>query len=361
MGDADVPSHDSSDDDDDLDDDCRHSDEEFEQRRLLRALTRCSRALRASSQDEEARVKCAEKLRALMVALNERGEPGRGFGARVVAKCARARAGDACGRVAACVMSTFKLSVGFMAYCDGDGYERMVWDTIAVGLGHRLSTVRSVTVLAMGEAFDVGNVGNRRAFVAFLTGCDALSSSMSSSSSSSSLSANYFGALIRDRAASVRSNFTYVLGQCLADDDGVAPRVLPYILTALCDDIIDVREVAQEAVEDVIGTSKFEDLVGQNFGDVLEPALKELAAHAGTGLYEDITFQALQLIHTLVTFARERGVIQFAPNIYESMLAVMNHERTEERAKCEAKKTLDALERACPDIATVFSQLKVHH
>jgi len=338
--------------------------------RTVRALTRWSRALRRAmgddeeededededemrvvcalsascARDEGIRVQCAEDAREAMEALGATGRAsGKTLGAREVAMCARACAGDACGRVVVSVMRALERGVVFLVGDDDEAWARAARDAIAVGARHRLSAARAAAVVALGAALEVGD---RYALVAYFTGCDA----------SCSLSVNHFGALIRDRSASVRATFTRVLGRCLADDDRVASRVLPYVLTALCDDIDDVRIVAEDVVSNVIGTLKFEELVGQNFGDMLEPALRELAAHAGTGWYEDIAFQTLRLIHTLIHCAHGR-VIQFVPNIYESMHAVISHEQTEERAKREAKKTLAALERACPDAAAVFSQV----
>ena len=336
--------------------------------RAVRALTRCARALRRAmgddededededekcvvralsascARDEGIRVKCAEDAREAMEALGATGRAsGKTLGAREVAMCARACAGDACGCVVVSVMRALERGVVFLVGDDDEAWARAARDAIAVGARHRLSAARAAAVVALGAALEVGD---RYALVAYFTGCDA----------SCSLSVNHFGALIRDRSASVRATFTRVLGRCLADDDRVASRVLPYVLTALCDDIDDVRVVAEDVVSNVIGTLKFEELVGQNFGDMLEPALRELAAHAGTGWYEDIAFQTLRLIRTLIHCTHGR-VIQFVPNIYESMHAVINHEQTEERAKREAKKTLDALERACPDAAAVLSQL----
>ena len=359
------------DDDDDEARDARDADgaRSTEGARAVRALTRCARALRRAAmgededededekrvvcalsamcaRDEGIRVKCAEDAREAMEALGARGRRASGKmigAAREVALCARACAGDACGRVVVSVMRALERGVVFLGGDDDEAWARAARDAIAIGARHRLSAARAAAVVALGAILEVGD---RYALVAYFTGCDA----------SCSLSVNHFGALIRDRSASVRATFTRVLGRCLADDDRVASRVLPYVLTALCDDIDDVRVVAEDVVSNVIGMLKFEELVGQNFGDMLEPALRELAAHAGTGWYEDIAFQTLRLIHTLIHCAHGR-VIQFVPNIYESMHAVINHEQTEERAKREAKKTLDALERACPDAAAVLSQL----
>ena len=358
--------------DDDDDDDADDADGAWSTEvRTVRALTRWSRALRRAmgddeedededededemrvvcalsascARDEGIRVQCAEDAREAMEALGATGRAsGKTLGAREVAMCARACAGDACGCVVVSVMRALERGVVFLVGDDDEAWARAARDAIAVGARHRLSAARAAAVVALGAALEVGD---RYALVSYFTGCDA----------SCSLSVNHFGALIRDRSASVRATFTRVLGRCLADDDRVASRVLPYVLTALCDDIDDVRVVAEDVVSNVIGTLKFEELVGQNFGHMLEPALRELAVHAGTGWYEDIAFQTLRLIHTLIHCAHGR-VIQFVPNIYESMHAVINHEQTEERAKREAKKTLDALERACPDAAAVFSQL----
>jgi len=312
----------------------------------LVALVERARAARESDErDDDERARAMAIVTELMANVaNGRTAGGRAReraqkGAEEVVACARVGSGDECARVVAEVMRAVEIAVGCLP-CD-ESRERVVRETIVHGLVHRSSAVRVASTRALGAALDAGD---RRGLVKYLTGCHA--------PTMASRAMNYFGALICDGSASVRTEFTRVLGRCLVEDDGAAPRVLPYVLTSLRDDIDDVRDAAQEIVN-AMGTEKFNNLVRRNLGDILIPALDELSAHAGTGWQEHITFRTLTLINTLVCYAND-CVIQFVPNIYDGMRAVIANERTEARAKIEAQGVLSALVSVCPDAAVLL-------
>ena len=200
----------------------------------------------------------------------------------------------------------------------------VVREIIAPSLTHRSSKVRQHALCALRETISASGYDD----VAFhLTGGGYRGDD-------DSRRVNYFGALACDRSPLVRMEFIRLCGTLVnVRRDDQMPRVLPYILGALKDDIDDVRAVGEEVAHS--SAEDFEDLVCRHLGDVLVPALNELSAHASVGWREDVVRRVLDLLEAALRVAGERAT-QFVPNVREGLQEVLAVETFDENTKRRA-------------------------
>jgi hypothetical protein len=200
----------------------------------------------------------------------------------------------------------------------------VVREIIAPSLTHRSSKVRQHALCALRETISASGYDD----VAFhLTGGGYRGDD-------DSRRVNYFGALACDRSPLVRMEFIRLCGTIVnVRRDDQMPRVLPYILGALKDDIDDVRAVGEEVAHS--SAEDFEDLVCRHLGDVLVPALNELSAHASVGWREDVVRRVLDLLEAALRVAGERAT-QFVPNVREGLQEVLAVETFDEKTKRRA-------------------------
>ncbi|CAL52790.1 Armadillo-type fold [Ostreococcus tauri] len=215
---------------------------------------------------------------------------------------------------------------------------------VAVGVRHRLGRVRRATLSALADV--AREWCDRRDLTFALTG-------------GGSGRVNHFGALTRDVSPHVRAEFVRLCDSLLRDENGEvcahAPRVLPYVLSALGDDIDDVRRVA-EAVS-TSSLTNFQDVVCRNLGDMLLPTLAELKNHAESGWSEDIIVRALTLTETMVRVAENRST-QFVPNVCDALLhAWSSTEPGNAKRRRIIKNVRDTLTRSCPDASEYVSAI----
>ena len=200
----------------------------------------------------------------------------------------------------------------------------VVREIIAPSLTHRSSKVRQHALCALRETISASGYDD----VAFhLTGGGYRGDD-------DGRRVNYFGALACDRSPLVRMEFIRLCGTIVnVRRDDQMPRVLPYILGALKDDIDDVRAVGEEVAHS--SAEDFEDLVCRHLGDVLVPALNELSAHASVGWREDVVRRVLDLLEAALRVAGERAT-QFVPNVREGLQEVLAVETFDENTKRRA-------------------------
>ena len=218
---------------------------------------------------------------------------------------------------------------------------------LAPGLIHRSAKVRRTALSAIGEIARTRY--DRRDLVFALTG--------GYSQVIHTRRMNYFGALACDPSAPVREEFVKLCGTFLQDDEestsvAHAPRVLPYVLSALHDEITEVRIVAEEIAKNV---PHFEELVCRNLGDMLLPAISELKSSIESGWREDIVLRALQLIETMISCAQARST-QFIPNVCDILRDVLSSDATNIRAVDQKiKQILKIVVEACPESSEYVS------
>ena len=200
----------------------------------------------------------------------------------------------------------------------------VVSEIVAPCLTHRSSKVRRYALCALRETISASGYDD----VAFhLTGggCET---------DDDGRRVNYFSALACDRSPLVRMEFIRLCGTIVSFcRDDQMPRVLPYILGALKDDIDDVRAVGEEVAR--FSAEDFEDLVCRHLGDVLVPALSELSAHASVGWREDVVRRVLDLLEAALRVAGERAT-QFVPDVREGLQEVLAVETFDENTKRRA-------------------------
>lgn len=209
---------------------------------------------------------------------------------------------DSCGKVA---MASARGVSALCRIAREDSRSKVITRALAAALTHKTGKVRQEAVRQLESALCESDCFH---LVYELTG--------GSHVDVSTVRINHFSALACDPSPFVRMEFTRLCGACL---DGasvsLAPRILPYILSSLVDEIIDVVEVAKRIIQ---SRRNFRETVCRHLGDVLLPALSELRSHIESNWRVDVMLRILDLIEALVVFAKDRAT-QFIPNIMDGL------------------------------------------
>lgn len=260
---------------------------------------------------------------------------------RALVACAR----EGCAKVA---VSALRAARAASARVDDEAIvAEIIEGVLTPGLIHRAAKVRRAALRAIGEI--ASERCDRRDLVFALTG--------GYSQVDRTRRVNYFGALACDPSAPVREEFVKLCGMFLQDDDmstsvAHAPRVLPYVLSALHDEITEVRIVGEEIAKNA---PYFEELVCRNLGDMLLPAIAELKSCVESGWREDIVLRALRLIETMISLARERST-QFIPNVCNALCDVSSSNATINPAvDTQIRRILKVIVEACPESSEYVS------
>lgn len=238
---------------------------------------------------------------------------------------------DSCGKVA---MASARGASALCRIAREDSRSKVITRALALALTHKTGKVRQEAVRQLESALCASDCFH---LVYELTG--------GSHVDVSTVRINHFSALACDPSPFVRMEFTRLCGACLdGASASLAPRILPYILSSLVDEIIDVVEVAKRIIQ---SRSNFRETVCRHLGDVLLPALGELRSHIESNWRIDVMLRILDLIEALVVFAKDRAT-QFIPNVMDGLDEAASS-ASDELVQMKARAVRERFKQVCPE------------